>query len=625
MRWTGRKSEPFIHLLILIVSFHKINDCRNGKCHQNYRKFKNLYRGMSIFRNYGAMWVVSLGVSFGLVACSDSQKQAMKQVEEKGYGFTTKDLLAAAAAGDVAGIEAFQAAGMDIDTSDEIGNTALIRAAGAGHVAAVERLLGMGADPRKVNGIGRDALLAASSKGFEEVARMLLSRGADTTIRDNEGWGALSIAAYNGHADVVSLLSTSATPAELDDALLVASFSGDAKVIDALLGQGANINARSPESKTPLMIASEAGKLEAVRVLLQNQANPYAVDLNNQTAANLAEAAGHAEVSHLITHPDTWGKSPEGEKTASEMADARNALSGQGVEETLLEGKPLSGEPSKGTLVQASAMESEEVPSATGAQASRTTAVVSSATPAPTTDGAPSVKADAAAPASPPVASSSPDETKTQGTVAPATAPGKPARVEISRKIREEAKSKPIVALNGSTIHARSPEQAPVKEMILAAYHEESLPLVVDGVSGTIASVRRLDRTDGSVAVEEGAVIPDTPYKVKEVTTRFVSSKEGKGRMVDVSRVEVEDLQSGSTHLLVKDASGQTADTYAILTSANSQYRYVVKAGDVFRTTQPGVGAKDYQVLDIRANAVVIKDLADDEVTTVARDGIIHP
>jgi hypothetical protein len=137
--------------------------------------------------------------------------------------------------------------------------------------------------------------------------------------------------------------------------------------------------------------------------------------------------------------------------------------------------------------------------------------------------------------------------------------------------------------------------------------------------------VRRLDQSGGSVAVPEGGVVPGTPYKVKEVSTRFISSKEGKGRMVDVSRVMLEDTARGGTHVLVKDVSGQTADTYAILTAPNSQYRYVVKAGDVFRTTQPGIGTKDYQVLDIRANAVVIKDLSTDEVTTVARDGVIHP
>ena len=102
----------------------------------------------------------------------------------------------------------------------------------------------------------------------------------------------------------------------------------------------------------------------------------------------------------------------------------------------------------------------------------------------------------------------------------------------------------------------------------------------------------RLDAPGGDpVLVEQGAIIPGTDYRVQEVTTRFVSSKEGKGRMVDVSRVKIEDTKKGSTHILVKDVRGQTSDTYAILTAPGSQYRYVVKAGDVFRTTQPGWGA----------------------------------
>jgi hypothetical protein len=120
-------------------------------------------------------------------------------------------------------------------------------------------------------------------------------------------------------------------------------------------------------------------------------------------------------------------------------------------------------------------------------------------------------------------------------------------------------------------------------------------------------------------------VIPGTPYEVKEVTRKFVSSKEGKGRMVDVSRVIVENKESGATHLLVQDVYGQPSDTYAIITSANSNYRYVVKRGDVFRTSQPDLGVKDYQVFDIRASGVVVKDLATGEVVTIARDGVVEP
>lgn len=584
----------------------------------------------------GIVTAACLGLAMMFSGCSDPQKVARKAVKEKGYELSVKDLLVAAAAGDVAGLEHFQTAGFDMDSVDPAGNTALIKASGAGQGQAVERLLGMGADPRKINGVGRDALISASAKGYEEVARLLLSRGADTTVRDREGWGALSIAAFNGHANVVSLLASAATPSELDDALLVASFSGDAKVIDTLLGQGANINARSPESKTPLMIASESGKLEAVRTLLQNQANPFAVDLNNQTAANLALSAGHENVSQLITTPDEWGKSPQGEKLAGEMENARTALAGSGVEETLLEGKPLQGEPTRDLLVR----KADSATASVGTKASGPGGTVENppsgdkaarqASPAETVAATrPSPKAPqgppSANPGGKPGAPALVAEAIPVAVPVVASADTKHSRIETSRKVREESKAKPIVALNGSTIHSRAPAEAPVKSMVLAAYHEESLPLVVDGVNGSTASVRRLDQTSGSIAVEKGRIIPGTPYKVKEVTPRFVSSKEGKGRMVDVSRVEVEDTKNGSTHTLVRDASGQTADTYAILTAPNSQYRYVVKAGDVFRTTQPEIGARDYQVLDIRANAVVIKDLSTDEVTTVARDGVIQP
>ena len=585
----------------------------------------------------------TVGSALFFVGCSDPQKQARKSLETKGYEMTLKDLLVAASAGDVDSIDLFKAAGLEIDGADRSGNTALIKAASGGHLRAVEKILGLGADPRQVNSVGRDALISAAARGYEDVARMLLNRGADSTIKDTEGWGALSIAAYNGHAGVVSLLSANAIPAELDDALLVSSFSGDPKVINTLLGQGANINARSPESKTPLMIAAGVGKTDAVRVLLQNQANPFAVDLDNKTAANLAQVAGFEEVTKLITNPDAWGTSKEGLEVAVEMAKAQEALGGAGVEETLTESAPdKTPEVVASTLPGGTPVAAAGKVDGTVASAAATTAAGS---PAPTNGvaasgagGTQSTEAlsvanssSTAAPATTLVAT--PVNTGAFDPVGNAAAAGStpsvPApdqTVQANRKLRMDSKSKPIVALNGSTIHSRTPEQAPVKTMVLAAYHEESLPIIVDHVDGTSASVRRLDAPGvAPVAVEQGAIIPGTDYRVQEVTTRFVSSKEGKGRMVDVSRVKVEDTKNGSTHFLVKDVSGQTADTYAILTAPDSQYRYVVKAGDVFRTTQPDRGAVEYQVLDIRPTGVVIKDLATDEVVTVARDGVVAP
>ena len=523
-------------------------------------------------------FTLTVGASLFLIGCSDPQKQAQKILEEKGYEAITRDMLVAAGAGDSESLIHFIDAGLAIDSVDGKDNTALIKAASGGQLETVERILGMGADPRHVNQDGRDALLTASAKGYEEVARMLLSRGADASTKDKEGWSALSISAYNGHTDVVSLLSSRATPDELDDALLVASFSGDAKVISKLLGLGANINARSPEGKTPLMISADGGKADAVRTLLQNRANPYAEDNDGKTAANLAELAGHEEVKNLILSPNAWGSSPESEEIAEERLAAREALvAGVAVEETLdtaMTEKTFPGESGTAQSEQMGQINAET------ANASVTT-----------------------------LASATPSERKQT----------------VVKRVREEARSKPVAALNGSTIHSTTPKVAPVKSMILASYHEEPLPIAVEKVDGNRAEIRRLDQEKESVEVAPGAVIPGTPYEVKEVTRKFVSSKEGQGRMVDVSRVMVENRESGATHLLVQDVSGQPSDTYAILTSPNSNYRYVVKRGDVFRTSQPDLGVKDYQVLDIRASGVVVKDLATDEVVTIARDGVVEP
>ncbi len=534
---------------------------------------------------------VGVSVSF-LTGCGSPEEVAREALEEKGYELSVKDYLSAASSGDGESIDLFIQAGMEIDSVDSGGNTALIKAAGSGRLAVVEKVLGLGADPRHANNVGRDALISASSKGFESVARMLIDRGADPSIKDSEGWGALSIASYNGHSSVVSLLAGQSSADELDDALLVASFSGDAEVIDTLLNQGANINARSPENKTPLMIAAEGGKLEIVRVFLQNQANPYAVDGENLTAANLAEREGFPEVKDLILTPDNWGSSPRGAEVIEEMELAQQALSGEGVEETLLEAPLTVSHASSEGSHSNSSPELIEL-SATGTlredpAAGSITASVPSGNPS-TTAASPRLKPD-------------------------------------PRLVRSQAKTKPVVALNGSVIKATSPRQAPVKSMILAGYHEEPLPIVVDDVDGNKASMRRLDQPSGQAfEVTKGSMIPGTSFKIRDVSSKYVSSKEGKGRMVDVSRVTVENTESGATHLLVKDVAGQTSDTYAILTSPDSQFRYVVKSGDVFTTNEPGIGVREFQVLDIRANAVVIKDTTTDEVLTIARDGIVEP
>jgi len=577
--------------------------------------------------------VLLLGALLAVTSCGDPKKQASRDLKQRGYELSAKDFILAAGSGDLDSLELFARSGLEVDVTDEAGNTALIRAASSGHREVVERLLGMGADPRHLNREGRDALIVASAKGFEEIARLLLSRGSDFNLRDAEGWSALTIAAYNGHEDVVSLLSTSVLSTALDEALLVASFSGDTRVIGALLSQGADINSRSPEGKTPLMIASEAGKLSAVRVLLQSHANPYAEVEEGINAGVLAARAGHEEIQQLISDPDSWGSSAETERIVSEKSAAQEALfASEPVEEILGAALPdevqdLTGGPSPRDAGTADRGGDAVAPGAAGAGAVATLADGADGAPAPGAWGSvPDLAASgepAAGPAAGDTGTRAAQATAPVAASMPRTAAAGAPSPQLRAQVREEAASKPVVAMNGSTIRSTSPEVAPVRTMVLASFHQEPIPLRVTHVESGRAEVRRLDQPLAPlVEVAPGEIIPGTNYEVLGLERRFVSSKEGKGRMVDVSRVKVHDRDTGATHLLMKDVSGQSADTYAILTAPNSQYRYVVKAGDVFRSAQPGAGERDYQVLDIRPSGVVVKDLATAEVLTIARDGV---
>jgi len=532
----------------------------------------------------------------GLSACSNPQKVAMKSLTDSHYEFTAESFLAAAGSGDLESVSLFQEAGMPIDAVDSSGNTALIQAAANGRREMVEKLLGFGADPQQVNNAGRNALISAAAKGFDEVARLLISRGSDINAEDREGWTALTIAAYNGHKSTVEMLAGQADEDAVNEALLLASFNGDPGVIEYLLGQGAYINVRSPEGKTPLMIAAENGNMDAVRTLLQNQANPYALDDQGATAAKIAETNGHDDVRDLVLDPTLWGQSPTGEEIKDEMNSARLAL-GEGGTEEILDGNNLV---EGGDLAEHTEGDRESP-----------------------TEGSSLAVAES-------TAGNGPDEREVAGKI-----PRRDQKRNLSASAREnqtrdrlvrQSKSKPMVALSGSRIISRVPGQAVVGSFVLAGYREQPLPIALNDVNEGQAGIRKLGtRQEMPVRVKEGRMIPGTDYRVNQVAKKFVSSKEGKGRLVDASRATVENVKTGLTYLLVKDADGYSSDKYAVLISPRSDYRYVVKTGDEFQSVEPGIGKKNYQVLDIRPGSVIIKDLKTGEVHSISRNGMTHP
>jgi ankyrin repeat protein len=518
----------------------------------------------------GAFGLMSL---LALSGCSDPQEKAVTSLEDLRYGFSVDDYLLAAEAGDLAAMELFREAGMEIDVADASGNTALMRAAAGGRLELVESLLDAGADPRARNQVGRTPLMFSAESGRTDVLRKLLSRGSELRDRDKEGWTALKLAAFKGRPEAVELLAGKGDQETLDQALLVACFKGDTAVIDQLLNHGAYINARSPENLTPLMIAAQAGHEDAVKFLLQNQANPYALDELEQTAANLAEKSGHENLRDLLLDPTS----------ILEVAE-----SGHDIDSLLVENNPLIAE-----------------------------AAISDALLA--INGGESPQAEAVG-----LTERAPDEVLVEESM--------PTRKQDDRR---------LASINGRTIGAASektdvaepgvPENPAnvisdaVDSLRMKNYREEPLPVMLKGVAseGGIAQVRVLSsRGNEPVPVKAGDLIPGTNLKVASMDAKFISSKMGKGELVDVSSILVEDTDSGAKHLLVKDVPGRSTETYATLVLPGSPFEYVVKNGDVFRAVTAGDGEQDYEVLDVRPTQVVIRNVATEEVVTVNRDGI---
>ncbi len=505
-----------------------------------------------------------------LTGCGDPEDSAVDSLKELRYGNTVDDYLMAAEAGDLSAIRLFHEAGMGIDSANSAGDTALMRAAAGGRLELVEILMNAGADPRAVNAKGRTPLMFSAESGRADVCRLLLDRGADFDTKDSEGWTALKLAAFNGRADVVELFAGKVSNEILDQVLLVAAFHGDAAVIDQLLNFGAYINTRSPEGHTPLMIAAQAGNLDAVKLLLQNRANPYAIDESEQTAANLAEAAGHLDVSELLHDPSSVMELAEsGGETEGALMEADPALAEAAITEAL---EALSGGESE----------------------------VSAREMALAVSGGTSL-----------LAAKEADSQRL---------------ASINGRVLGAENSVPEVggAVTGDPVPAPETDQV-ISTLKMKDYREEPLPVMLKGVEADsgVARVRVLSgRASEPVEVREGEVIPGTHLKVASMDAKFISSKMGKGELVDASSMLVEDTVSGSKHLLVKDVPGRSSETYATLVLPGSPFEYVVKSGDVFRAVSPGDVEQDYEVLDVRPTQVVIRNVGTEEVMTVNRDGI---
>eukprot|EP00873_Tetraselmis_striata_P023811 jgi/Tetstr1/444075/TSEL_003315.t1 len=218
-----------------------------------------------------------------------------------------------------------------LNTTGEMGVTALHFAALLGHVEVVELLLrgvegGPAADISCTDMLGKTALHFAALLGHVEVVELLL-RGveggpaADISCTDKNSMTALHFAAQGCHAEVVELLlrgveggpaaDISCTDEDGMTALHWAARKGHAQmVVEQLLrgvegGTAADISCADEDGMTALHWAAQGGHVAVAKLLLRGVAGGPVADISckdkdGMAALHVAALIGHAGVVELL-------------------------------------------------------------------------------------------------------------------------------------------------------------------------------------------------------------------------------------------------------------------------------------------------------------------------------------
>jgi ankyrin repeat protein len=142
-----------------------------------------------------------------------------------------------------------------------------------GNKQEVMRLLEEGMDINSRDMDGRTALMYASFNGHTDIVNELLKKGAKVNMRDNYGRTPLMFASSGPFPETVKLLLENGADPDLVD---------------------------GEDHYTAIMYAAAEGQLEVIKVLLAGEADPTLKDVDGDDAVTFALNNGHKEAADLI-------------------------------------------------------------------------------------------------------------------------------------------------------------------------------------------------------------------------------------------------------------------------------------------------------------------------------------
>lgn len=214
-------------------------------------------------------------------------------------------LLAASAQRHLANVRLLLDAKARVDSTDELGRTALMLAAANGDEPLVQLLLAHHAAIGIRDKLQRHALWYAADAGAQSLLEPLLAGNDATDAADAAGTTPLAIAARSDQRELVLRLinagaRVNATDRNGDSPLMLAASAGHADVVAALLAHGAQIDLANSYGDTALMVASRAGALAVCTTLLHAGASRTVRNTMHATAGDVARQRGFTAVAQLL-------------------------------------------------------------------------------------------------------------------------------------------------------------------------------------------------------------------------------------------------------------------------------------------------------------------------------------
>jgi len=197
-----------------------------------------------------------IAVLYVFTGCKENEETKLRKM---GFGFEGIDFINAVKENNFRAVELFITGGININSMDKMGATALFYAAGSENNDMLKYLVGAGAETMVTDNSKRSLLHYAASANNLEAVLIFLQKGADPKWKDNF------------ERDVLTTYLRGVKEENLE-------------IVTALINSGADVNSRDVDRGTPLIYAAKNNFYESTKILLENKASTLAKDHAGKTA-----------------------------------------------------------------------------------------------------------------------------------------------------------------------------------------------------------------------------------------------------------------------------------------------------------------------------------------------------